>query len=100
MIVGIPLVVRPSRRRYKASDHVSRCPIPMGEALALPPGKMRQAWDFMFDWLVGRGFPPQDAEDVVQEVFIDILHNPSLHLDKLVHFDENKGWFLWLAMHR
>jgi len=59
-----------------------------------------EAWELMVDSLVKRGFPRHDAEDVVQEVFIGIIRNPQEYFDKLTHLEDNKGWFITLAMNR
>jgi len=64
----------------------------------LGPERIQQGWDLMYGALVARGFPKADAEDVVQEAFVRILRASGDHLPRLADLENNKGWFITLAV--
>lgn len=64
----------------------------------LPPPDLAAARAVMVSSLVRRGFPLQDAEDVVQGVLVRIAKDPSAYADKLADVEQHRRWFTTVAM--
>lgn len=69
------------------------------ETLFTPrPEQLAAVRTLIVESLVQRGFPPEDAGVVVDDVFVQIDHDPSIFSNKLAALDENETWFVAIAL--